>query len=328
MTGDASAVLADVTALLHAGLSPDRAWLTAGVPVDQEGLPDPSPQGFAGDATAARCARAAAILARDTGAPLVRVLDAIDEALARVRDARDATEAALAGPRMSARILRWLPLVGMGLAAMVDPGALSMLVTEPAGWALLATALALTWAGTRWMTRMVAAAQGPPRRHSRPRARRVADRAGPLPVPVVLALVDAALASGLPVATACHRVARVADRETAEALGALARACETGQWDVGSHAVAQALARPLALAVASGAPPRYGIRSAMVRLDRDERRHALRAAGELGVRLTLPLAACLLPAFALAGVLPLVIAVVAGAGIGGAGDVLGDVSAP
>lgn len=308
MTGDASAVLADVTALLQAGLPPERAWRLAGVEVDEHGLPLEDDRGFAGDGMAARCARAAATLARTTGAPLARVLEAIDEALARTRAAQDAAEAALAGPRMSARILRWLPLVGMALAAMVDPRALTMLVTEPAGWALLAVALALTWAGGAWMARMVASAHGGG-----------GGGAPTLPTPVVLALVDSALGSGLPVAAACERAAAVVDPGSAQALASLARACDTGEWEVGDHAVADALARPLALAVASGAPPRHGIRSAMVRLDRKERRDALQAAGELGVKLTLPLAACLLPAFALAGVVPLVIAVVAGAGVTDAG---------
>jgi tight adherence protein B len=347
MSADGSALLADVTGLLQAGLAPERAWSIVGVEVDDDGLPLLDAAAFGGDATTARCARAAAHLARDTGAPLAGALAAIDDALARVAAARDAAEAALAGPRMSARILRWLPAVGVALAAFVDPAALATLVTQPAGWALMAVALALTWAGGRWMGRMVAAAtaQSPPARRLGPASRgwgrghrwgspRARNRArhrhpradAPVPAPVVLALMDAALGSGLPVGTACERVAAVVDADTAQAVRDLAGAVETGEWTPGAHPVSQALARPLALAVAAGAPPRYGIRSAAARLDREERRKALAAAGELGVRLTLPLALCLLPAFALAGVVPLVIAVVAGAGMGGHGGVLEVVS--
>ena len=59
-------------------------------------------------------------------------------------------------------------------------------------------------------------------------------------------------------------------------------------------------------------------------------RDAAKSAGELGVRLAIPLAMCLLPAFALAGVVPLIIAVVVGADLGSLdlGDVDTNVSVP
>jgi len=353
---DAAAVLADVTALLRSGMDPSRAWAAAGVEVDAEGLPRVDRLG--GDAVAARCALAGSRLAREVGAPLARVLMAVDEALARVAVARDAAEAALAGPRMSAQILRWLPLVGVGLAALVDPRAVRTLVMSPAGWVLAAAAAGLTWGGARWMARMVRAAGGPG----------MADARAEIPVAVTCALVDAALGTGMPVSDACRRVAGVVDEHGGRALVELADALDRaagdgpatpGPWGGGTargarrrgtsrpaarfarrerrgsdsapHTVLGALRRPLTLAVETGAPARPGIAAATARLDRDERRRAQRAAGELGVRLTLPLALCLLPAFALAGVVPMVYAVVAGAGLGDLGGVLDldlDVPAP
>jgi len=334
---DAAAVLADVTALLHSGMDPARAWVAAGIEIDADGLPRLGELGS--DAMAASSALAGTRLAREVGAPLARVLASVDEALARVAVARDATEAALAGPRMSARILRWLPLIGVGLAVLVDPGAVRTLIASPAGWALIAGAAALTWLGSWWMTRMVAVAEGG----------RGADARVEIPAAVTCALVDAALGTGMPVRDACRRVAGVVDADSGRALVALAAALDRagGADDMapapwggsrsergrrrsmrrrrrmrsGVHPVTEALARPLTLAVATGAPARPGIAAATARLDREERRRAHRAAGELGVRLTLPLALCLLPAFALAGVVPMVYAVVAGAGLGDLGEI-------
>ncbi len=329
---DPAAVLADAVALLHAGLDPESAWRVLGVSTEGDGVPVRGGSAFSADRDVEASVRAAALLARDTGAPLARVLEAIDGALSLVRDARDAAEAALAGPRMSAKILRWLPLVGAALAAGVDPSVVTLLATSPAGWALLAVAGVLTWAGSAWMSRMVRTAAG--------------HRAGGrVPTSVVLALVDAALAAGVPVDVACERVARVVDGSGARALRRLAE-FQAG-FDRASEAAApsaegapspsvartrrrsraarsrgeldelhDALAGPLALAAHAGAPARFGLRAAMVRLDREQRRRAQRAAGELGVRLTLPLALCLLPSFVLVGVVPLLIAVIAGADLG------------
>ncbi|MFW2512380.1 type II secretion system F family protein [Demequina sp. SO4-13] len=300
---DVALVFADAIALLESGLPPARAWSLAGVPVDDRGVPLAHAPVWRGERPAAESVVAACVLARDTGMPLARVLARVDDAVARDRDSRDAAEAQLAGPRMSARILRWLPLVGVGLAAAVDPGALGLLVTSPLGWAMLGGAGLLTWLGSWWMARLVGAATA-------------SDSEG-LPIPVVLALVDAALAAGLDVSSALARTADATDPRTAVPLRALAAAHAYGgvapELD---GPLVQALARPLALAQMAGAPASHGLRAAMVRLDRESRRAAAKSAGELGVRLALPLALCLLPAFALAGVLPLIVAVVAGAELG------------
>lgn len=300
---DVALVFADAIALLESGLSPGRAWALAGVPVDERDIPVVDAQVWRGERAAALSVVAACTLARSTGMPLARVLTRVDDAVARDRDARDAAEAQLAGPRMSARILRWLPLVGVALAAAVDPAALGLLVSSPLGWALLGGAGLLTWAGSWWMGRLVSAATA-------------ADGEG-LPIPVVLALVDAALAAGLDVSSALARTADAVDPQSALPLRALAAAHAYGGTAPDLEGpLARALSRPLALAQSAGAPAGHGLRAAMVRLDRESRRAAARSAGELGVRLALPLSLCLLPAFALAGVLPLIVAVVVGADLG------------
>lgn len=279
---DPSAVLADAIALLEAGLPPGRAWQLAGVEIDAAGIPLASARVWGDEGAVAASVAAACALANETGMPLARVLARVDDAVARERDARDAADAQLAGPRMSAKILRWLPLVGIMLAAAVDPGALAMLVTSPLGWVLLASAGGLTWAGSVWMSRLVARVGG--------------EKSLGLPVSVVLSLVDAALAAGLDVSTALARTADAVDPENQATLRAMAAAYAYGGGAQGlSGPLALALARPLELAQQAGAPAGHGLRAAMVRLDREARRAAAKSAGELGVRLALPLTACMLP---------------------------------
>ena len=303
MAPDASAVLTDAIALLEAGLPPARAWDLAGVEIDEHGMPVAHAQVWAKESAVAASVMAACTLARETGMPLARVLARVDDVLAREQDARDAAEAELAGPRMSAKILRWLPLVGVVLAAAVDPGALAMLVTSPMGWTLLAAAGGLTWAGSAWMGRLVKRAGAPA-------------HAG-LPVVVVLSLVDAALAAGLDVSSALARTADAVDGDSRAVLRSMAAAHAYGGQAPGVDGpLAQALARPIQLAQLAGAPASHGLRGAMLRLDREARRQAAKSAGELGVRLAIPLAMCLLPAFALAGVVPLIVSVVVGADLG------------
>ena len=71
----------------------------------------------------------AARLAHGTGAALAAVLDACAVAAREKAEADLARETALAGPRLSARVLAWLPVVGVGLAVLVDASVLRVFVT-------------------------------------------------------------------------------------------------------------------------------------------------------------------------------------------------------
>lgn len=328
--------LADVIALLESGMAPEPAWVMAGVG-HSDGVPLLDAHSGADADGAGAGVAAACRLAHVTGMPLVSVLTQVDEVLALADEARDGAEAALAGPRMSARILRWLPLLGLGLAATIDPSVVAMLATTPLGWALVGAAGLLTWAGSRWMRSMVAAASGS---RDRSRVSRSADAVVEVDPTIAIALVEAALMSGLDVPGALARVADALESSgvagPGEELRVLAQELVGGagrgvvhpgvRREGGSReGVAGAIARPLLLAHRAGAPAGPGLRAARVRLVRRARREAQRAAGELGVKLTLPLAACLLPAFTLLGVVPMVIAVVSGADLMSGTGVLGDV---
>jgi pilus assembly protein TadC len=151
----------------------------------------------------------------------------------------------------------------------------------------------------------------PAQRGRRPRSpRRDADV---IPGPLVLDLVAAVLAAGAPVTTTLDLVAEalreyapgqaehLTDLASRQDLGLRGRALGRPGW-------VQALDRTLLLARDAGVPPAGVLVSAAA----DERRRRANrrrlAAARLGVRVVLPTGLCLLPAFVLLTVVPMVVA--------------------
>lgn len=133
------------------------------------------------------------------------------------------------------------------------------------------------------------------------------------------ALTGAAVRSGLDVRSALDHVGRVAGGD-GDALCGVAAALSLGvPWD---HAWAGApvrlapLGRALAPAWERGSSPVDALEALADTTLARARAAGDKAAAELGVRLALPLALCLMPAFVLVGIVPLVIAV-GGAALGG-----------
>lgn len=160
-----------------------------------------------------------------------------------------------------------------------------------------------------------------PRRHTwrmpRPGARRVA-AAGVDPT-VMLDLLGAALGAGAGVPRALGAVGHSVGGLDGEALERAGAALLLGAgwqpaWD-GAPARLRPVAEALRPAWVHGAPPRDALRVARERIAQDARARARTAAARLGVRLVLPLGLCLLPAFVLLGLVPVVVAL--GSGLGG-----------
>lgn len=156
-------LVANVAALLRSGAAPGHAWVTAaGVRVDQQGVPDRDDLlvvvGARGSVEApgqVAAVVAASRLAADVGAPLGTVLASIAQALAAEAEARADREASLAGPAATARVLLWLPVVGivLGLALGVDP--VTTALSGGVGSAGLVVGAALLLVGRRWSGRLV-----------------------------------------------------------------------------------------------------------------------------------------------------------------------------
>ncbi|MFI2105171.1 type II secretion system F family protein [Isoptericola sp. NPDC019693] len=153
--------VAQVVALLRAGAPPAAAWSRAlGVPADATGVPDPVALApVVGGAGHARSVVAAAVLARDVGAPLASVLDAVSGALVAEAEARGEREASLAGPRATARVLMWLPLLGAALGWVLGADPVATAVDGGVGSVAVCLGLLLLAAGWAWTRRLVASAR-------------------------------------------------------------------------------------------------------------------------------------------------------------------------
>ncbi|MFC7404425.1 type II secretion system F family protein [Georgenia alba] len=118
---------------------------------------------------------AACRLTRELGAPLADVLQRCADGLTEAGQAQAARSIALAGPRATARLLGWLPALGLvlGLAVGADP--FGVLLGGGAGTACLVLGIALVLAGRRWVAALQRAAVGGGtergRRFSRARSR-------------------------------------------------------------------------------------------------------------------------------------------------------------
>lgn len=99
-------------------------------------------------------------LAQDTGMSLAAILYRLADALEAGEDAQQAREAASAGPKATASLLAWLPVVGLGLAHMLG-ASLGQLLTTGTGWILLVAGCALAIVGRLWTARMIRTAQEP-----------------------------------------------------------------------------------------------------------------------------------------------------------------------
>ncbi|KAE8762091.1 hypothetical protein GB883_21155 [Georgenia thermotolerans] len=103
-------------------------------------------------------ALAACRLTHELGAPLAQVLERCAQGLTEAGHARAARAVALAGPRATARLLGWLPLVGLGLGVAVGADPLAVLLDGRLGTACLVAGMALVAAGRRWVRALERAA--------------------------------------------------------------------------------------------------------------------------------------------------------------------------
>lgn len=144
-----------VIAALRAGAPPELAWEEwPAVALAADGAVT-----VPGEPRLSASLTAASRLARTTGAPLSDVLEAVSAVLQDEARAELLRNAALAGPRASATVLSWLPVVGVAMAGLVEPSSLRLLCGSVLGWCLLAMAGGLWWAGRRWMRALVSGAE-------------------------------------------------------------------------------------------------------------------------------------------------------------------------
>lgn len=140
------------------GLGRRRARRPAGVPDRGDLLTVVSARGSVEAEGQVAAVVAASRLAAEVSAPLGEVLESIARALAAESEARADREASLAGPAATARVLLWLPLVGVLLGVALGWTRSRRRWAGP-GVGRAARGAVLLLIGRRWSGRLVARAR-------------------------------------------------------------------------------------------------------------------------------------------------------------------------
>lgn len=215
-------------------------------------------------------------VATDAGASLAPSLRQLASSLRDLSQTRRDLGVALVGPLATARMVMILPVVGVlfGLALGFDT--LGTLFTTLPGWVCLVLGVGLMAIARRWNRKLVAGA-----------------RPTLLTPGLSLDLMAIAVSGGASLARASAAVDEARMR------------CGLAD-DGGAVAVEAALS----LSRRAGVPAAALLRSEAEEARRDARSAGQAAAAKLAVTLMLPLGLCILPAFMLLGVAPLLIAIV------------------
>lgn len=185
---DLGVLALEVATRLRSGMSVERSWdltLTRhGVPVtypvlDDEGRPRAlveldSRSGLVATLTDIVLGRprltaltrvalpmllAASVVTHRTGAPMADVLDECAEGLTEAGEAHSARNIALSGPKSTAMMLAWLPVLGVFLGTAMGADPLGFLTGHPLGRLCLLLGVLLEVGGLVWVRKLVTSTQ-------------------------------------------------------------------------------------------------------------------------------------------------------------------------
>ena len=214
-------------------------------------------------------------VATAAGAPLAACLRKLASSFRELGQLHADLAVALAGPSATARMVAFLPVVGVLFGSLLGFNTLQTLFFTVPGWVCLAGGAALMLTADRWNRRLVHSA----------RAR------DPTPG-LELDLTAIAMTGGGSVGRARALVDTAAER-----------------FALHRQDSAAAIDQVLALSVRAGVPAAELLRSEADQLRRQARSDGQHRAATLAVTLMIPLGVCVLPAFMLIGVLPLLMTV-------------------
>lgn len=275
--------------LLNAGLGPQRIWqtLSSDRHVGQIAL-NISRDAAAGasipSALASQGLTALAALwqvAEIAGAPMSATLSRLAVLMDAQADATRKRDVAFAAPRATMRLVMLLPVIGIAFAFLLGFNPLETLFLSPPGWALLFIGATLMLLGYVWSTRLISRAAGSPS----------------LPG-FELEVMTIALTGGANIEAARLNAVNALD-----------------QFRVPGASIATLLDSEGAVSAALHLSALAGVSIAdILRVEADEVRleYAAQldeAAERLGVQLMIPLGVCVLPAFIVLSVLPMMISI-------------------
>ncbi|TFB73328.1 hypothetical protein E3O06_08880 [Cryobacterium glaciale] len=214
-------------------------------------------------------------VATQAGAPLAGCLRELAASLRELAQVQRDLEVALAAPRATARLVMVLPVIGVLFGSLMGFDSLRTLFATVPGLVCLAGGALLMLAAAWW-------------------SRALVRRAAPteLTPGLRLELMAIAMSGGGSV-----------DRSRALVQAA------AGRYGIASDSHVDPIDRVLDLSMRAGVPAAELLRSEAEQLRRDARSAGQRRAATLSVTLMLPLGLCVLPAFMLVGVVPLLISV-------------------
>ncbi|TFD06480.1 MULTISPECIES: type II secretion system F family protein [unclassified Cryobacterium] len=214
-------------------------------------------------------------VATQAGAPLAGCLRELAASLRELAQVQRDLEVALAAPRATARLVMVLPLIGVVFGSLMGFDSLHTLFATVPGWVCLGGGALLMLAAAGWNRALVR-------------------RAGPtdLTPGLRLELMAIAMSGGGSI-----------DRSRALVQAAAER------YGIAAGDVGDPVDRVLDLSTRAGVPAAELLRSEAEQLRRDARSAGQRRAATLSVTLMLPLGLCVLPAFMLVGVVPLLLSV-------------------
>lgn len=212
------------------------------------------------------------------GAPLAESLRGLAESLRDAHAAVDDVRIALAEPAATARLMLWLPLVGVVLGTALGFDTVPVLVSNPIGIACLAAGVGLLVLARGWTAKLV----------------RSAEPHGDVPG-IHAELTAIALSGGVSL-----------ERARALVSDALAPVTEIV---TGPAAATASTDEVLELSRAAGVPAVELLRASAAAARHRSRTDGRLRAARLASKLLLPLGVCTLPAFLLLGVAPLLLSV-------------------
>lgn len=234
-------------------------------------------------------------VATETGAPLAGCLHELARSQRALGQAQRDIEAALAGPRSTSRLVLMLPVVGLLFGLLLGFDTVGTLVGTVAGWLCLTGGTLLLLAAWRWSTAMVS------------RSTPTTSAPG-----LAIDLTAIAMSSGASVDRAVAVVGSALSRFRPGELtppSSPRRVLAASSRGDGSSADGAAIRGVLALSRAAGVPAADLLRAEADQARRNARSNAQQEAASLATRLMLPLGLCVLPAFLLVGVAPLMLSV-------------------
>lgn len=224
---------------------------------------------------------AAWAVAHDSGAPLASTLRELASSFRDQAQLERDLEVALSGPRATARMVGWMPAVAVLFGAAMGFDTVNTLLFTAPGLICLALGITLMLIGARWSNALVRRAAGS------------LSHAG-----LLAQLVAIAMSGG-------------AASERARTLAEAAFSRFVGVGIGGELGDASSVDGVLALSRRAGIPAAELLRSEAQQARLEARSAGQKRAARLSVSLMLPLGLCVLPAFLLLGVVPLMIAVLA-----------------